>query len=125
MWPTKTLARPLPPPFRKMPGRPNRRKRKKEADEEKGGKKPTCAVREFKPRRCGNCGNLGHYKKGCKNTPKPPLTKNKSKGGRPKKGSSSTQQYTTNDVPSSSSQQQTQATTSASASCVMDQISQI
>ena len=47
-----------------MPRRPNKRKRKKEADEGKGGKKPACAFREFKQRRCGNCGNIGHYKKG-------------------------------------------------------------
>ncbi|XP_057543416.1 uncharacterized protein LOC130821645 [Amaranthus tricolor] len=57
MWPTTTLAKPLPPPYRKMPGRPNKRKRKKEVDEGKGGKK---AVKEFKQRRCGNCGDLGH-----------------------------------------------------------------
>ena len=113
MWPTTTLAKPLPPPFRKMPGRPNKRKRKKEADEGKGGKKPTCAVREFKQRRCGNCGNVGHNKKRCKNPPKPP-TQKKSKGGRPKKGCSSS----TTDVSSSSTQQQTQ-------SCVVDQISQV
>ena len=78
---------------------------------------------EFKQRRCGNCGDLGHYKKGCKNPPKSPPTKTKSKGERPKMGSSSTQQSTTNDVPSSSGQQQTQ--NAASTSCVMDQNSQI
>ena len=125
MWPTITLAKPLPPPIRKMPGKPNKRKRKKEADEGKGEKKPACAVREFTQRRCGNCGNLGHYKKGYKNPPIPPTTKKKSKGGRPKKGSSSTQQSTTTDMPSSSNQQQTQSVTTGSASCVMDQISQI
>ncbi|XP_057526227.1 uncharacterized protein LOC130805469 [Amaranthus tricolor] len=125
MWPTTTLAKPLPPPFRKMPGRPKMRKRKKEAEEGKGGKKPVSAVREFKQRRCGNCGDLGHYKKGCKNLPKPPPTKIKSKGGRPKMGSSSTQQSTPNDVPCSSSQQQTQSAIAASTSCIMDQQSQI
>ncbi|XP_057515640.1 uncharacterized protein LOC130797170 [Amaranthus tricolor] len=121
MWPTTTLAKLLPPPYRKMPGRPNKRKRKKEVGEGKGGKK---AITEFKQRRCGNCGEVGHYKKGCKNQPKPPPpTKTKSKGGRPKMGSSSTQQSTTNDVPSSSGQQQTQ--NAASTSCIMDQNSQI
>ncbi|XP_057523892.1 uncharacterized protein LOC130803708 [Amaranthus tricolor] len=123
MWPTTTLAKPLPPPYRKMPGRPNKRKRKKEVGEGKGGKKAACAIKEFKQRRCGNCGEVGHYKKGCKNQPKPPPTKTKSKGGRPKMGSSSTQQSTANDVPSSSGQQQTQL--NASTSCVMDQNSQI
>nr|QIA97946.1 hypothetical protein AP_R.00g000430-v1.0.a3 [Amaranthus palmeri] len=120
MWPTTTFAKPLPPPFRKMPGRPDKRKRKKEADEGKGGNKAATVVREYKPRKCSNCGDLGHYKKKCKNPPKPPTTKEKSKGGRPKKGSSSTQQLTTNDMPCTSSQPQTQ-----SASCVIDQISQI
>ncbi|XP_057532847.1 uncharacterized protein LOC130810730 [Amaranthus tricolor] len=124
MWPTTTLAKPLPPPFRKMPGRPKMRKRKKEADEGKGCKKPLSAVREFKQRRCGNCGDLGHYKKGCKNPAKPQPTKTKSKGGRPKMGTSSTQQSTPNDVPCSSSQQ-TQSAPAASTSCVVDQLSQI
>ncbi|XP_057538181.1 uncharacterized protein LOC130815712 [Amaranthus tricolor] len=118
MWPTSTLAKPLPPPYRKMPGRPNKRKRKKEVGEGKGGKK---AVKEFKQRRCGNCGDLGHYKKGCKNPPKPPPTKTQSKGGRPKMGSSSTQQSTQQS--SSTGQQQTQ--NAASTSCLMDQNSQI
>ena len=46
-----------------MLGRPKKRKRKKEVAEGKGGKKPACAVREFKQKRCGNCGNLGHNKR--------------------------------------------------------------
>ena len=100
------------------------RKRKKEADEGKGCKKPLSAVREFKQRRCGNCGDLGHYKKGCKNPSKPQPTKTKSKGGRPKMGTSCTQQSTPNDVPCSSSQQ-TQSAPAASTSCVVDQLSQI
>ena len=39
MWPTSTNPKPLPPPFRKMSGRLNKRKRKLEVDEAKGGKK--------------------------------------------------------------------------------------
>ena len=74
---TKCGPQPLPPPFQKMSRRPNKRKRKKEADEGKGGKKPACAVREFKQMRYGNCGNLGHHKKGYKNPPIPPTTKKK------------------------------------------------
>ena len=99
-------------------------KRKKEADEGKGCKKPLSAVREFKQRRCGNYGDLGHYKKGCKNPAKSQPTKTKSKGGRPKMGTSSTQQSTPNDVPCSSSQQ-TQSAPAALTSCVVDQLSQI
>ena len=125
MWPTTTLAKPLSPPFRKMPGRRKMRKRKEETDEGKGGKKPVTAVREFKQRRCGNCGDLGHYKKGCKNLTKPQQTKMKSKGGRPKMGSFSTQQSTPNDVPCSTSEQQMQSATDASTSYIMDQQSQI
>ena len=39
IWPTSTNPKPLPPPFRKMPGRPNKRKRRLEVDEAKDGKK--------------------------------------------------------------------------------------
>ena len=108
-----------------MPERPKIRKRKKETDEGKEGKKPVTAIREFKQRRCVNCGDLGHYKKGCKNPTKPQPTKMKSKGGRPKLGSSCTQQSTPNDVPCSSSEQQMQSATDASTSYIMDQQSQI
>ena len=102
-----------------MPGRPKIRKRKKETDEGKGGKKPATAVREYKQRRCGNCGELGHYKKGCKNPTKPQPTKMKSKGGRPKMGSSP------NDVPCSSSEQLMQSATDVCTTYVMDEQSQI
>ena len=86
MWPTSTLAKPLPTPFRKLPGGPNKRKRKLEADEGRGGKKQDFVVREFKQRRCGNCGTLGHNRKKCTNSPKPLVTMEKSKGERPRKG---------------------------------------
>ena len=102
MWPTTTLAQPLPPPFRKMPGRPKLRKRKRETDEGKEGKKPATAAREYKQRRCGNCGELGHYKNKCKNPTKAQPTKMRSKGGRPKLGSCSTQLSTPSDMPCSS-----------------------
>ncbi|CAO2836258.1 unnamed protein product [Amaranthus hypochondriacus] len=86
MWPNSTCPRPLQPPFRNMPGRPNKRKRRLEVDEVRGGKKQGSVVREYKQRRCGNFGSLGHNKKKCKNPPKTTTTKEKSKGGRPKKG---------------------------------------
>ena len=63
LWPTSTNPKPLPPPFRKMSGRPNKRNRRLEVDEAKGGKKQGSVVREYKQRRCGNCGTLGHNKK--------------------------------------------------------------
>ncbi|XP_057540794.1 uncharacterized protein LOC130818651 [Amaranthus tricolor] len=113
MWPTTTLAKPLPPPFRKMPGRPKMKKRKKENDEGKGGNNPVNVVREFKQRRCGNCGNLGHNKRKCKNPAKSNPTGGNSKGGRPKMGNPCT------------SSQQTQTGTATSTSCIVDQQSQI
>ncbi|XP_057535394.1 uncharacterized protein LOC130813576 [Amaranthus tricolor] len=113
MWPTTTLAKPLPPPFRKMPGRPKMKKRKKENDEGKGGNNPVNVVREFKQRRCGNCGNLGHNKRKCKNPAKSNPTGGKSKGGRLKMGNPCT------------SSQQTQTGTATSTSCIVDQQSQI
>lgn len=51
---------PLPPHFRKMLGRPNKRKWKLEADEGTSGKKQDFVERKFNQRRCGNCGALGH-----------------------------------------------------------------
>ena len=48
MWPTSTNPKPLPPPFRKISGRPNKRKRRLEVDEAKGGKKQGSMVREYK-----------------------------------------------------------------------------
>ncbi|XP_057543888.1 uncharacterized protein LOC130823283 [Amaranthus tricolor] len=54
MWPTSTNPKTLPPPFRKMPSRRNKRKRRLEVDEAKGGEKQGFVVREYKQRRCGN-----------------------------------------------------------------------
>ena len=48
MWPTSTNPKSLPPTFRKMHGRPNKRKRRLEVDEAKGGKKQGSMVREYK-----------------------------------------------------------------------------
>ncbi|XP_057529748.1 uncharacterized protein LOC130808285 [Amaranthus tricolor] len=67
-WTSSKLARPLPPPFRNMPGRPSKKKRKPEADEGRDGKKKKeSLVSRGKKNKCANCGNFGHYKKTCKN----------------------------------------------------------
>ena len=64
-WPTFQLDKPLPLPFRNMPGRPTKNKRKPEFDEGRDGKKNKNFVeRDFKQNKCGN----GHYKKTCKNS---------------------------------------------------------
>ncbi|CAO2840819.1 unnamed protein product [Amaranthus hypochondriacus] len=86
MWSSSICPRPLPPPFRNIPSRHNKRNRRLEVDKARGGKKHGSMVREYKQRRCSNYGTLGHNKKKCKNPPKPTTTKEKSKGGRPKKG---------------------------------------
>lgn len=54
---------PLPPPFKKLPGRPNLKKRKKEAGE--GTSKQVTRPRA--PRKCAKCGVHGHTIKTCKN----------------------------------------------------------
>ena len=67
-WTSSKLARPLPPPFRNMPGRPSKKKRKPEADKGRDGKKKKEGlVSRGKKNKCANCGNFGHYKKTCKN----------------------------------------------------------
>ena len=45
MWHAFTLPEPLPPPFRKMPDRPNKRKSKLEADEIRVRKKTNFVVK--------------------------------------------------------------------------------
>ncbi|XP_010694334.3 uncharacterized protein LOC104907145 [Beta vulgaris subsp. vulgaris] len=79
-WEATEFPHPLPPPIRKMPGRPSLKKRKKEADE-KQDKQSTYVKRPKRQNQCGNCGQLGHYRTKCNNPPAPP--KEKSKGGRP------------------------------------------
>ena len=76
-WPTSQLDKPLPPSFRNMPGRPTKNKRKPKFDEGRDGKKKkkkkkkkNFIERDFKQNKCENCGELGHYKKTCKNLAK-------------------------------------------------------
>ncbi|XP_074289057.1 uncharacterized protein LOC141614199 [Silene latifolia] len=64
-WERVDLAEPLPPPIRKLPGRPSHKKRRKEAGEGTSGQLPK------KPRlqrTCRKCGQVGHNVKTCKNS---------------------------------------------------------
>ncbi|XP_021839581.2 uncharacterized protein [Spinacia oleracea] len=102
-WPKTPYVEPLPPPYRKMPGRPSKRKRVKEAGENKDKQ---LVKRVKKMNKCSRCGGLGHYKSKCQNVPLPPSDKPKSKGGRPKSfkvGSVSITPFaaTTSNVPAS------------------------
>ncbi|XP_074306285.1 uncharacterized protein LOC141641525 [Silene latifolia] len=54
----------LPPPHRKLPGRPSMKKRRKEVGE--GGITEHPKKQKLQ-RSCGNCGELGHNVKSCKN----------------------------------------------------------
>ncbi|XP_048494366.1 uncharacterized protein LOC104908537 [Beta vulgaris subsp. vulgaris] len=74
-WEKNDMPKPLPPVHRKMPGKPSKKKRKKEVGEDEGRfvKKPK------KPNNCSNCGQPGHNILKCKN----PTTARDNKGGRP------------------------------------------
>ncbi|KAH9608998.1 hypothetical protein KSS87_003080, partial [Heliosperma pusillum] len=82
MWEKTRLPEPLPPAERVMPGRPKSKKRRKEPGEDDG--KGKGVKRAKKSNKCSNCGELGHYKRTCKNPTVAPA-QSKSKGGRPKK----------------------------------------
>ena len=77
-WKKCTNANPLPPPMRKMPGRPSKNKRKRAVREDGEDK---YVKRTKRQNCCSNCGQPDHYKNKCKNVTTPPKTKNK--GGRP------------------------------------------
>ncbi|XP_074300885.1 uncharacterized protein LOC141632222 [Silene latifolia] len=62
-WDRVGLDEPVPPPYRKLPGRPNQKKRRKEAGEGTS----QVVKRPRRQRACGNCGVLGHNTKTCKN----------------------------------------------------------
>ena len=66
---TSQLDKPLLLPFRNMPGRPTKNKRKPEFDEGRDGKKKSknFVERDFKQYKCGNCRGFDHYKKTYKN----------------------------------------------------------
>ncbi|KAL2943757.1 Anion exchange protein 2 [Bienertia sinuspersici] len=79
-WEITPYPRPLPPPHRKMPGRPSKKKRAKEPGEDKERNE---VKRARKQNKCSRCGGLGHYKTKC-NNPIQTTTPPKAKGGRPK-----------------------------------------
>nr|XP_017251959.1 PREDICTED: uncharacterized protein LOC108222565 [Daucus carota subsp. sativus] len=92
MWPKSKLVPVLPPMQRRMPGRPKKARRKEmHEDNAKGTSlKANGAVQVSKKgvqMTCSNCGEIGHNKKTCKNSPKKKtleVEKPKNKGGRPK-----------------------------------------
>ena len=70
---------PLPPLIRKMPGRPQKARRKS-ADESNS----TQVSRVGRKMTCSNCWQQGHNKKTCKNDPQPKPTTEKKQPGRKK-----------------------------------------
>ncbi|XP_074298337.1 uncharacterized protein LOC141629194 [Silene latifolia] len=64
LWEKSLHPQPNPPPYRKMPGRPNSKKRRKEQGE---NEQRVYVKRKPHKKTCGNCGQSGHNRKGCKN----------------------------------------------------------
>ena len=64
-WPTSQLDKPLPLLLEICQEYLQKNKRKPEFDEGRDGKKKNknFVERDFKQNKCGNCGELGHYKK--------------------------------------------------------------
>ncbi|XP_074313802.1 uncharacterized protein LOC141648997 [Silene latifolia] len=69
-WERVDMVEPLPPPYRKLPGRPSLKKRRKEAGE-KGSTDQQ--QKQGLQRRCGKCGEIGHNVKTCKNPARAPM----------------------------------------------------
>ncbi|CAH1429240.1 unnamed protein product [Lactuca virosa] len=84
LWPMTEFIKPLPPPVRRMPGRP-KVNRVKHASESQDAKYPSQRLKVTRTVRCGKCQQLGHNKISCTNNevPKPPVPKRKI--GRPRK----------------------------------------
>ncbi|KAL2920993.1 Filamentous hemagglutinin [Bienertia sinuspersici] len=72
------VVKPLPPKHRVQPGRPSKKKRKKDAAELEEGK---YVKRPRRQNTCKKCGTQGHTKKNCQNLTLPPQPTDK--GGRP------------------------------------------
>ena len=64
-WEVTDCPKPLPPPYRVMPGRPSKKKRKKGIGEDQERQQ---VKRAKKQNKCSRCGGLGHYKTSCKAT---------------------------------------------------------
>ena len=67
-WPNAVGDKILPPKMLVQPGRPKENKRKKAADE--APRISHKLKKSFAAQKCGNCGQLGHNKRGCKLPPK-------------------------------------------------------
>ncbi|KAL4581754.1 hypothetical protein LXL04_006282 [Taraxacum kok-saghyz] len=80
MWAKSPYSKPLPPPARRMPGRP-KTKRRRHVIENDGEYKQLRAVGGTKV--CKNCREQGHNKRTCKNLTKPEPPKEAKKMGRP------------------------------------------
>lgn len=76
-WEDCGVPHPLPPAIRKLPGRPSKKKRRREADEDNQGGEGGLAD---KRNRCSKCKKPGHNKSKCKNEP---YQEPENKGGRP------------------------------------------
>nr|KAJ0207769.1 hypothetical protein LSAT_V11C500254770 [Lactuca sativa] len=80
MWARTPYAKPLPPPARRMPGRPKTRRRK-HITEKDGEYRKLKSVGGTKI--CQNCWEEGHNKRTCKNPTKPQPQQEKKRKGRP------------------------------------------
>ncbi|KAH9612102.1 hypothetical protein KSS87_002582, partial [Heliosperma pusillum] len=63
-WEHTEHPQPAPPAYRKMPGRPSTKKMRKEVGE---NEERQLVKKRNTRKKCGNCGQLGHNKKSCKN----------------------------------------------------------
>nr|KAJ0202631.1 hypothetical protein LSAT_V11C500273190 [Lactuca sativa] len=78
LWPMTEFIKPLPPPVRRMPGRPKVNK-VKHASKSEDAKYPSQRLKVTRTVRCGKCQQLGDNKISCTNdeVPKPPVPKRK------------------------------------------------
>lgn len=67
LWPRDGCEVILPPPRRRMPGRPKKNRRKADHEEPKIVHNNGSLPRTGRQMRCTNCKQLGHNKKSCKN----------------------------------------------------------
>lgn len=77
--PQENVIQPLPPKHRTQPGRPSKKKRRKEAGE--GEEEGKFVKRPKRQNNCRKCGGGGHNQKHCQNLTLPPQPAYK--GGRP------------------------------------------
>uniref|UniRef100_A0A803M6F5 SWIM-type domain-containing protein n=1 Tax=Chenopodium quinoa TaxID=63459 RepID=A0A803M6F5_CHEQI len=105
-WPRVDLPQPMPPPFRKIPGRPKLKNRVKEQGE---AQEKVLVKRDKRRNRFDNYGEEGHYANKCKNHPKLPTIL--PKGGRLRKNPAPSTVYSQPASTSASTGVQTSTTT--------------